>query len=79
MCRGGMHSAATLNSQLSFSHNTEGRVMLTDGLPPLPKTHTHRFSAQSGNDLLERRWRDGSLELDLPVQVSARVRTLTHC
>lgn len=27
------------------------------------------FSAQSTNDSLERRWRDGSLELDLPVQV----------
>lgn len=37
--------------------------------PPPVLVCAHSFSAQSTNDSLERRWRDGSLELDLPVQV----------
>ncbi|GFR50526.1 hypothetical protein Agub_g12795 [Astrephomene gubernaculifera] len=37
-----------------------------------------RFSAQSTNDSLERRWRDGSLELDLPVQALGEMFNCNH-
>lgn len=37
-----------------------------------------RFSAQATNDSLERRWRDGSLELDLPVQALGEMFNCNH-
>lgn len=37
-----------------------------------------RFSTQATNDSLERRWRDGSLELDLPVQALGEMFNCNH-